>query len=484
MAGIFDMFMPQDFMNPNNVRPGPGDILRGIRPIGNAAAAAPPPAAAPAPAPAPAPMPEPGAIRAPIGIPDVAARAGDGMIQAAVNGPISAGPTINNAGVLSNAGGVTGFEPIAGGPSTPDARGLQAMGFTQNNDGSLRRSGSSPFDLQLNLMQELQRMAEQSAPGINAQDSATRDQQAAARSQYIGNQTQSLMQNFAPSIIPGQVAQDRLSLDRRAQEGFVGPGGQRIPGTLETNALEAAARGSANSPAGMRGQLGLSFLQNALQNGTPLGQALTELNSAFGGAGMQRPDFLGGTPSNPLSPTPPPATPGNTNPLAANAAPSDLRARMQMALNSARQAVVDPQSRAPRPYEGNRPAYDQAINNYLARFTPEEIGGNYNDVIGSLMTSPVGATAVQNWYQAALPFGQRGTPAQQAQAQARNIIAARLGHPLAQQTSLLPGRTITPGTATGTVVQTNRQGQRVEVPLNDLPWTTYAPRGTLPLQLR
>lgn len=294
MAGILDWFAPQDFMNPNNPQNQrrlpdidvPGALLRAhanqLGPLAPAVGAEPAVMAPPAPAPIPDNPAAPN--NAPrMASPDVSpprAPMAD-LSRVPVQGPI-----INNGGTLSDVNGVTGFEPIRGTSSVMGDRELATLGYAANADNSLRRTGT-PFDQQLNLMTQLQRMAEQSAPGINAMDSATRDQQAQARSQYLGNSMQNLMQHFGGQILPNQLGQDRLGLERTVQLGMPG-----TPGAMQNAASDAANRTRENERYGPGARHDAAFME--FQRAQPPGTPLSAVMQMWADGGGRRPEFLGG----------------------------------------------------------------------------------------------------------------------------------------------------------------------------------------------
>ena len=184
------------------------------------------------------------------------------------------GPVINNAGTLSDASGVIGFDPIRGSPSVLDDRGAAALGYARNLDNSLRRLGT-PYDHQLGLMTELMRMAQQAAPGGPGRD------------QYIGEQMGNLMQHFAPTIMPNQLAQGQLDLNRAVQ---LGTGG--TPGAIANAASDALNRTRENERYGPEARYDAFYNQayNSFPQGTPHDARVRQLRSQ----GMAPPEFLGG----------------------------------------------------------------------------------------------------------------------------------------------------------------------------------------------
>ena len=211
-----------------------------------------------------------------------------------------AGPIVNNAGVVSDAGGTTGFRPIGGGvQSTPGESSLMSLGYARNADNSLRRLGT-PYDQQLNLMNELQRMAQSSAPAINAQDMETRNQQEAARNAYMNNQMGNLMQHFAPGILTNQIGQGNLGIGQgqlalEQAKAFGTPSG--TPGSIANAASDAANRTRENERYGPQARYDAFYnaAYNAFPPGTPHAARVRQLAQGQGGMpGLAPPEFLTG----------------------------------------------------------------------------------------------------------------------------------------------------------------------------------------------
>lgn len=206
-----------------------------------------------------------------------------------------AGPIINNGGITSNANGPIGFEPNRGprerignflvGPATTlNDAGAASLGYAINADGSLRRSGS-PFDQQLNFMNEMIRLGQRNGMGQE--------------------QTNAMIQQIAPGLLSNQLGQGQLGLERARAFGIPGapgfpgatssPGATSAPGTpgsIANAASDAEVRRQENARFGPEARYDTFWMQafNAYSPETPPDARMRMMREA----GWRDPEFMSG----------------------------------------------------------------------------------------------------------------------------------------------------------------------------------------------
>lgn len=163
---------------------------------------------------------------------------------------------------------------------------------------------------------------------------------------------------------------------------------------------------------------------NQITNNTPLGNMLQTT------AGPGQPDqaAVRGNPDPNAAPqqNQTEATPRPTSPMAGT-----IQNRLNAALRDFPQVGNNPQNRQIPSYTGESvPLINNAISNYFAQFSPEELRSNYTD-ISTAAQSKFGQGAMQGWYTTTIPQLQmRRTPQLDTHAAQRSRVAEILGHPV------------------------------------------------------